>query len=201
MNCENPHKGTTLRVDSTLGGLSRLPACVYDGFPTQGWEALTSMNGHELISKMGTSRAEVMSLVNGLSDDLLTEHQNADGWTVKDSLAHLARWEGELATLLWQVTEGRKLDCLLLQEPLLVDEINQAWHAADLDRPLALILDDLEAVRRQTVKRLAEMSDDDLERADLAPELRGIALWHRVAANTYEHDEEHLDDLRSRRAQ
>jgi hypothetical protein len=150
---------------------------------------------------MQATRAEVMMIIDSLPEEALTLHPNADGWTVKDILAHLARWEGELVTLLWQLSQGQNLDCVLVQDPLPVDELNQEWHDADRDRPLARILPDLEAVRRQTEKRLSEFSDEDLEREDLAPELRGVALWHRVAANTFEHDEEHLDDLRRRAAQ
>jgi len=153
-----------------------------------------------LMRRMQATRAEVMKIIESLPEAAATR-PNADGWTVKDVLAHLARWEGELVTLLWQLSQGRKLDCVLVQDPMPVDQLNQDWHAADGGRPLARILADLKAVRRQTEIRLLEFSDEDLAREDLAPELRGMALWHRVAANTFEHDEEHLDDLRRRAGQ
>ncbi len=156
------------------------------------------MNKSELGQRMRASRTEVMGVIGTLSDEALTAHRNADGWTVKDILAHLARWEGELVTLMWQLSQGQKLDCVLVLDPMPVDELNKKWHDADRDRPLHRILEDLAAVRRQTETRLGEFSGEELERLDLAPELRGLALWQRVAANTFEHDEEHLDDLRSR---
>ncbi len=81
-----------------------------------------------------------MAIIDALSEETMTTHRNADGWTVKDILAHLAHWEGELVTLLWQVSQRQKLDCLLVREPLPVDQINSDWHAADRDRPLRRIL-------------------------------------------------------------
>lgn len=161
-------------------------------------EAWIGVDRTTLIQRMQATRAELMTIIESLPNEALTLHPNADGWTVKDVLAHLGRWEGELVTLLWQLLQGQKLDCVLVQDPLPVDELNRKWHEADRDRPLARILSDLAAVRRQTEMRLAEFTGEDLEREDLEPELRGIALWHRVAANTFEHDEEHLVDLRRR---
>jgi uncharacterized protein (TIGR03083 family) len=147
---------------------------------------------------MQSSRREVMAVVETLSDDEVNVQTNGDGWTVKDILAHMARWEGELVTLMWQLEQGQPPDGVLAQDPIPVDEVNQAWFEADRDRPLSRVLDDLRGVRRQTENRLAAFSDDELEREDLHPKLRGIALWHRIAANTFEHDAEHLPDLRSR---
>lgn len=154
-----------------------------------------------LIQRMQATRAEVMAIIESLPEEVLVARPNADGWTVKDILAHLARWEGELVTLLWQLSQGQTPNCVMVQNPLPVNELNQEWHEADRDRPLVRILSDLAAVRRQTLVRLSEFAEEDLEREDLAPELRGIALWHRVAANTFEHDEEHLEDLRQRAGQ
>ena len=143
-------------------------------------EAATTMKKEDMLREMQASRAEVMAIIHRLPDEALTTGENADGWTVKDILAHLARWEGELVTLLWQLEQGQKPTCLLVQEPLPVDDTNQEWHDADRDRPLQHILDDLAAVRRQTEKRLAAFSDEDLERDDLAAELdlvhRGLIL-------------------------
>jgi hypothetical protein len=159
------------------------------------------MDKEQLIERMQASRAEVMAVIDAMSGEGITDSPNADGWTVKDILAHLARWEGELVTLLWQLSQGGKLDCVLVQDPMPVDSMNQAWHEADRNRPLERVRDDLRGVRQQTIRRLESFSSRDLEREDLHPSLRGIALWHRVAANTFEHDEEHLADLRARRAE
>jgi hypothetical protein len=153
-----------------------------------------------MLERMTATRRAVMAAIEPLNDPQLTVEKNSDGWTVKDVLAHLAHWEGELVTLLWQLNQRGKVNCLLVQEPIPVDRVNQTWVEADRSRSLAQVREDLISVRRQTLKRLADFSDADMERLDLHPSLGDLALWYRVAANTFEHDEEHLDDLRSRSA-
>lgn len=157
-----------------------------------------SLDKQSMIDRMTATRQAVMAATEPLSESQLTGVKNRDGWTVKDILAHLAHWEGELVTLLWELHQGRAVDCLLVREPIAVDEVNRAWAEADRGRRLAQVMDDLASVRVQTLRRLADFSDADMERTDLHPNLGGLALWYRVAANTYEHDEEHIDDLRAR---
>jgi hypothetical protein len=160
-------------------------------------EAENQVKKHELLERMQATRAEVLAAIKSFSETDMQRLKNSDGWTFKDILAHLARWEGELVTLLWQLEQGQKLESVLAQEPLQVDELNKTWYEADRSRDLSRVLYDLRAVRLQTIRRLAAFSDDDLERSNVHQALGELPLWHRVAANTFEHDEEHLPDLRS----
>src|SRR5713101_3226979 len=46
----------------------------------------------ELLRHYRQMRAELLSAIQGLSDELMNE-RSLDGWSVKDHLAHLALWD------------------------------------------------------------------------------------------------------------
>ncbi len=45
-----------------------------------------------LLQHYKVMREELLSAINGLSDELMTE-RSLDGWSVKDHLAHIALWD------------------------------------------------------------------------------------------------------------
>ena len=45
-----------------------------------------------LLQHYRTMREELLSAIDGLSDEMMTE-QSIDGWSVKDHLAHIALWD------------------------------------------------------------------------------------------------------------
>jgi len=69
-----------------------------------------------LLQHYRRMREELLSAVDGLSDELMTE-RSLDGWSVKDHLAHLALWDdiraGEVARIsaghdsAWRMTDDQ----------------------------------------------------------------------------------------------
>ena len=68
-----------------------------------------------------------------------------------------------------------------------MDGINAQIYAQQKDRPLDLVLEDMEGVFEQVCLRL-----ETLREADLARRVGNVTLAEIIAANTYEHDDEHL---------
>src|SRR5687768_10007018 len=56
-------------------------------------------NKAELLDQLSNGRKHLQELVDSLSDEQIM-FQGADGWSVKDHLAHLAMWEVGMAALL-----------------------------------------------------------------------------------------------------
>ena len=134
-------------------------------------------------------------LVNQVEDAAGLNKVGADGWTVKDHLAHVAAWEHSLLALL----EGRdRAGAMGLSEPLEeIDSINEAirkLHATDTgDEALGYFCDS----HAQLMAAMAKLDDGDLEKpySHYQPsepdEKRPVVGW--VAGNTYEHYAEHID--------
>ncbi len=59
----------------------------------------------ELLRHYRAMRAELLSALDGLSDDLMTE-ESLDGWSVKDHLAHLALWDEIRASEVARISAG-----------------------------------------------------------------------------------------------
>jgi uncharacterized damage-inducible protein DinB len=137
----------------------------------------------------------LIELVNQVEDAGGLTRTGADGWTVKDHLAHVAAWEHSLLALL----EGRdRSGAMGLHEPVEeIDTINEAirkLHATDTgDEALGYFRDS----HAQLMAAIGVLDDADLEKPyshyQLADpdEKRPVVGW--VAGNTYEHYAEHID--------
>ena len=58
-----------------------------------------------LLGHYRRMREELLSAVDGLSDELMTE-RSLDGWSVKDHLAHLALWDDIRASEVVRISAG-----------------------------------------------------------------------------------------------
>jgi hypothetical protein len=154
------------------------------------------MNKKELLALLEDSHERVVEAIQGLSPEEMVEPGAMDDWSVKDILAHLTRWEAEVIKLLWQARQGMRPTSLLNQSHS-VDEVNARWREEDQARPLERILEDIHGVRNQTIRRLEFFTDKDLDDPARYPWLGGQPLWEWVASDTFEHDYEHLEQLRA----
>ena len=137
---------------------------------------------------------ELVELVNQVEEAGRLSHAGADGWTVKDHLAHAAAWEHSLLALI----EGHdRSSAMGLSVPLEeIDDVNEAirtLHETDTaDESLAYFRDS----HARLVAALGKLSDFDLEKpySHYQPndpdEKRPVVGW--VAGNTYEHYAEHI---------
>jgi len=153
------------------------------------------MNKNELISALEDSHERLLESIEGLSPEAMVEPGVVGEWSVKDVLAHLSRWEAEVVKLLWQARQGIA-PTTLLNEQVPDDEVNARWHEEDQARPLERILEDFYGVRDQTIRRLEFFTDKDLNDPKRYPWLGGQPLMEWVAGDTFEHDAEHLEQLR-----
>ena len=154
------------------------------------------MNKKDLLALLEDSHERILEAIDGLSTEEMSEPGVIDNWSVKDILAHLTRWEAEVIKMLWQARQGMQ-PTSLLNQPHSVDEVNALWREEDQTRSLERILEDFHGVRNQTIRRLEFFTDKDLNDPARYPWLGGQPLWEWVAGDSFQHDEEHLEQLRS----
>jgi uncharacterized damage-inducible protein DinB len=147
------------------------------------------------MQRIEASWTQLVELVNQVQDAGGLMEAGADGWAVKDHIAHVAAWEHSLLALI----EGRdRPSGMGLTEPLEeIDAVNEAirkLHAGDTPVEALRYFRDSHA---QLTARLEKMSDDDLQKpyshyqpAD-PDERRPVVNW--VGGNTYEHYAEHIE--------
>lgn len=158
----------------------------------------------QILRELRESRAEFLDAIEGLDESEIMEPGVVGEWSIKDLLAHLNRWEGELVTMLWQVKEGRFPDRPEISGQDQIDEINRRWYLESRDRPLDMIESDFRALRPQTIRRVEAFSTEELNDPDFHKALRGEPLWRWIEVDTFEHEREHAEQVRrwrtSRRA-
>jgi hypothetical protein len=153
------------------------------------------MTKDELLVALETGRETFLDALDGLSDEQMTAPGVNGEWSLKDLLAHLTRWEAELVKLLWEVEAGLRPTTAHVGK-LSVDEVNAQFYAEMRWRSLRRVLDDFHAVRNQTILRVEALSDQELTDPRRYAWLKGRALWEVAAGDSFEHEAEHLDQVR-----
>ena len=146
----------------------------------------------EILEKTETSRGQLEAMLEGLTLEQMETPGVMEGWSVKDILAHIAAWQARLARVLFQIARQQKPQWDIRD----VDGINAQIFAQQKERPLDLVLADFDGVYDQVYLRL-----ETLREADLTRRLGDVSLAEIIAANTYEHDDEHAAQISAWRAQ
>lgn len=155
------------------------------------------MKKSDLTDRLQTSRQELERLLRDLDEQQMTEPGVMDDWSVKDILAHICRWEGELVTMLFHLQQDQKPARVEIEGMEDVDRLNAKWHEEDKNRPLELVLQDFRGLRKQTLRRVEEFSHQQLNDPEAYPWLRGEPLHRWIAVDTYEHEAEHAEHIRA----
>ncbi len=153
----------------------------------------------DLKRRLDQSWSRLQGRIDVLDERQLTGPADPAGWTAKDHLAHLAAWERSIVYLL----QGRpRHEGLGVDEPLYLegdeDAINAAIQRATRDLPLADVLAELRATRRELLAIIEPISDGDLRQpsSHVLPgepgEDDGRPIIERISGNGDAHFAEHL---------
>jgi hypothetical protein len=152
------------------------------------------MTKQEVLDAMQNSRSELLKAIDGLTPAAMQETGVVGYWSLRDALAHLNRWEAELVRLLFQLKQGQIPDFPTLTERDF-DKINDRFYKESLGRSIDLILEDLHSIRKQTIRRLGDYTDQEITEPDYYPAIKGNALLPYIAGNTFEHEVEHTAQI------
>jgi hypothetical protein len=154
------------------------------------------MNKEEILTALEDEREHFLEVIEGLSDEEMVEAGVVGPWSVKDTLAHLSRWEAELVKILWQAKQGQRPTSIHFTHPD-IDEVNAHWYQEMHARPLAQVLEDFHGVRNQTVRRVEALSDKDLTDPKRYAWLDNRPLSEWIEADSYGHEAEHAAQIQA----
>jgi hypothetical protein len=153
------------------------------------------MKKSEILATLNQSREDFLDAIEGLPDDELQQPGVAGDWSVKDLMAHMARWEGELVKLLWQARSGQQPTTIHFTQAS-VDDTNARWSKDFAGRSLEQVLDDFHGVRNQTIRRVEAFSDKELNDPQAFSWAKGFPLWRWIGSDSFEHEAEHTAQVR-----
>ena len=154
------------------------------------------MNKTEILAALEESREAFLDAIDGLSEEDLKQPGVIPEWSVKDILVHLTRWEAELVKLLWQASRDQKPTTIHFAK-VEVDETNERWFRESKNRTLEIALEDFHGVRNQTLRRVDDLPLKSFEDPAFYPWLEGEPLWKWIAGDSFEHEAEHAEQIRS----
>ncbi len=160
------------------------------------------MRKEELMSALEDNREDLLAALEGISSEKALEETSDGDWTLKDLLALLLLWEAETIKLLYQVRRGMP-PATVHFKGIPADEQSQIWRAQVKDRPLERVLADFYAIRAQTLQRLDNFDDRELNDPARFPWLRGKTLSEIVEDAVLDRERsltEKIRELRNRQA-
>lgn len=157
----------------------------------------TSKN--ELLRRIRERHAEMEELLGSLSPAQLTAPELDAGWSVKDSLAHLAAWEN--LAVEWVNLYRRGETPKYWAEGFVVgdgnsEELMHRFNAHLFEQNQDRALDDVLEHYRTAYSRVVEMIESldagEIFDANYFPARKGRPLITLLAGDSYEHYDEHL---------
>lgn len=159
-------------------------------------ENVHPMKKENLISTLTDGRKDFLNLLKCISREEMEIPGMLEQWSLKDLLIHLTRWEAELVKLLWQAKQGITPTTAHFSQET-IDTLNERWYQESKSRSMDMVWGDFLAVRQQTVRRVKEFEDSELNDQQYYPWLKGKTLWEWIAGDSFEHEAEHAQDIRS----
>ncbi|HLY29996.1 MAG TPA: DinB family protein [Ktedonobacterales bacterium] len=148
------------------------------------------MGKADFLERMQLARAALNEAISGLTDDQMSQDLVTGEWTVKDILAHLAAWQGEVIVTIERITHGDRNDALINES---VDE----WNARRVNERRRLpLMDVMQEFHDAHDRLLALLGASPAEHIPLGPD-----GWDETAKLWWltEHDGEHTEAIRAYR--
>jgi len=157
------------------------------------------MNKQTLLNEIERAHQDMTRWLAALSDDEKTAPILNEGWSIKDSLAHLIDWEK--MTLDWlarslqgeqvkRFVEGYQYDTEAEREAVM-EKLNTHLYEQNKNRPLQEVMQDFRATHRAMFDFVAQMNENDIFDPQRFAWRNGSPAFDMLAGNTYEHYDEH----------
>ena len=148
----------------------------------------------ELIHREHEALLAVLEL---LTEAQLVESGVENGWSVKDILAHITAWEQKMVQWIEASLSGdvSKLSVPYGMTDDDVNQLNQQFYLANQNKPLPAVQATFAASFQQSLKMVETLTEADLLNPDRFEWREGRPLWYLVAANTWEHYQEHRQSI------
>jgi hypothetical protein len=153
------------------------------------------MTKTDLQDAIQSGRLAFDNLLDTIPEDRMEEPLLDNGWSAKDTIMHLVAWEQRLIGWVNAAAQG--------DEPALpapgytweqMDELNEQTYLQQKHRSLDDILASFHASLNLIFLALDRFDDDTLNSKYLGED---SLLWRYFAENTYEHYEEHGEEIRA----
>lgn len=154
------------------------------------------MTKTRILELMQKERAALERTLGRLSDQQKTQPGVEGSWSVKDILAHISDWERRSVQWIQESLRGE-----VPQRPAPgmtwddLDGLNEQIYLSNKDRALDEVLADFQHSYQRLLQTVEALTEEDLIDPQRFAWRAGHPLWNLVAANTWEHYQEHAESI------
>ena len=152
------------------------------------------MDATQLAVRIQSTSTDLELLILQLNVAQMNQPGAVGSWSVKDVLAHIAFWERYMADIIRAAKSGEtpQLDVEDLTESRNASVVAQYYLTS-----LGAVLAAWHAAREELLDQIAGLSEADLNDPQRFSWSEGRTLLDRIAGNSYEHEQEHIDQIRA----
>jgi uncharacterized damage-inducible protein DinB len=144
----------------------------------------------ELVDKLESHRRELVSQVQGMSEEQAASRPSEQEWSAKEQLAHLAAFER--LWLEWTMKVRDKPGCEVGPPPP-----NPPAYQETAARSVADLVDELASARKDTLAAIDGLTEEELGRKGKHL-LFGEMSVLQMLRSLYRHDRMHIDQISGR---
>jgi uncharacterized damage-inducible protein DinB len=152
------------------------------------------MKVKELIALIRATSTRMELLLAQLSVAEINQPGAVGVWSVKDVLAHIAFWERNAVSIVQATARG---EAPLLSDDDETERTNASVVAQYYQRALSAVIADWQQAREELLEALENLEDEDLNDPARFPWSDGRTLLDRIAVNSYDHEQEHIEQIRA----
>jgi hypothetical protein len=154
------------------------------------------MNKAEAMELIQSERQALESVLAGLNEEQMSQPGVENNWSVKDILAHITDWEGRMVGWIEESLRGetpqRPAPGMTWDD---LDRLNEQTYLLNRDRGLPDVSADFHRSYERAYSVVEALTEEDLIDPQRFAWRAGDPLWHMVAANTWEHYQEHRESI------
>lgn len=149
----------------------------------------------DLLVVIRTERAQLETLLEGLTDSQMTQPGVEDSWSIKDILAHIAAWERLAIDRIHAAVSGDPLNFPLIKGNADVNQFNANVYDKNKMQSLAKVTKEFHYSYRDFIAQIDTLDDNFLTSPlpfDWAGKLTAQVV---ISANTHWHYIEHAESI------
>lgn len=155
----------------------------------------------ELIEALKKERTRWEALLAEVGEARMERGGVTGDWAVKDLIGHLTAWESRPVAWFRAVRAGIAPEPPRWDRQLDETQVNAWIFESNRRRPLSELLAESRATFEQLLNLVEATSEEELTSHDRFAWLNGSSLREVIAGNTYEHYQEHAQQIRAWLAQ
>ncbi len=153
------------------------------------------MTHDEILNSIEQTHANLISVLDGIPEDVITTRPVVDWWTLKDVMGHMTMWRRVAIQFIDEYRRNGVPVPIGMNDDAAIEAYNKRGAALRRDYTLARMRAEFDASHRDLIAAVEKLSDAELTKPLPAPWDVGTTLEYLIAINSYEHEPEHLAQI------